>query len=110
MARVFITQENPALNYAAAESYGDIEFLTRHDWSPVKQSLNNEQLVLDLRHKLKKFNPDEDYIVSSGSPVIAAVAFMLLREKTDRFRMLRWSNRDHVYYELDVAVKALTHA
>lgn len=104
-ARVFVTQENPNLNYLPAEEFGEVVFLTRQDFSPVKNSLNNEALVEELRKKLKDFNPRSDYITISGSPVVAAAIFMIIREMTDTLNILRWSNRDHVYQPLVVTVK-----
>jgi len=104
-ARVFVTQENPNLNYLPAEAFGDIEFLAREDFSPVRNSLHNEALIQKIRHKLKEFNPDIDFITVSGSPVVAAVVFMILAEKTKTVNILRWSNRDHVYQHLVIDTK-----
>lgn len=95
--RVFVTQENTNLNYQPAEVYGEVLFLTRHDVSPIKGSLTNEALVAEVRSKLASFDSYLDYIVPTGSPAVAAIAFALLRERTDRFNLLRWSNRDRVY-------------
>lgn len=105
-ARVFITQENPNLNYLPAEQFGDIVFLTREDFSPVRNSLHNDALIAEVRQKLKDFNPETDFITVSGSPVVAAVVFMILSEKTKAINMLRWSNRDHVYQHLVINTKA----
>lgn len=105
-ARVFITQENPNLNYLPAEQFGDIIFLTREDFSPVRNSLRNDALVTEIRGKLKDFDPQTDFVTVSGSPVVAAVVFMILAEKTKAINMLRWSNRDHVYQHLAINTKA----
>jgi len=105
MPRVFVTHENPALNYQPAEDFGDVEFLTNQDLSPMHNSLNNEAIIENMRKSLTRFDPKNDYIVLSGSPVVTAVAFMLLRERTDTLNVLRWSNRDHVYQHILVSVK-----
>jgi hypothetical protein len=105
-SKVFITQENPNLNYLPAEAFGEIHFLTRSDFSPVKNSLNNENLVAELRQKLKEYEPARDYLVISGSPVVSGVAFMLIRERTDMVNILRWSNRDQLYQHLTITIKA----
>ena len=102
--KVFITQENPNLNYSPAEQFGDVHFLTRGDFSPIKNSLNNEFIVDELRKKLKDYNPATDYLVVSGSPVVSAVVFMLIREITQVVRILRWSNRDQVYQPLFISI------
>lgn len=102
--RVFITQEMPQLNYMAAEEFGQIEFLTRNDWSPIAASLNNEQLLADVRTKLADYSADRDHIVVSGSPVVAAVVFMVLARITRRVSILKYSNRDQRYTKLLIEV------
>ena len=106
-ARVFVTQENPNLNYLPAEEFGDIVFLTREDFSPVRNSLHNGALMTDVRTKLKDFDPERDYITVSGSPVVAAVVFMILSERTRLVNILRWSNRDHLYQHLVINTKPI---
>lgn len=104
--KVFITQENPNLNYLPAEEFGEIIFLTRGEYSPVKNSLNNDKLIDELRSKLKMFRPRIDYMVISGSPVVSGIVFMLIREMTDTLNVLRWSNRDRVYQPLVVSINS----
>lgn len=107
MSKVFITQENPNLNYLPAEAFGEIVFMTRGDLSPVRNSLNNEALIDELRVKIREFDVKADFIVISGSPVVAAAVFMLLRERTETVNVLRWSNRDRVYQHLVISLKQL---
>lgn len=106
-SRVFITQENPNLNYLPAEQFGEIVFLTHHDYSVVRNSLRNEAVVEEIRTNLRNYDPKNDYIVISGSPVIAGIVFMILREKTEEMNILRWSNRDHLYQHLVVSIKPI---
>lgn len=101
-SKVYITQENSSLNYLPAEQFGEIVFLTRNDFSQVKGSITNGILINELRTKLREFDPENDYIAVSGSPVVAGVAFMILRERTDKVNILRWSNRDRVYQTLSI--------
>lgn len=104
MAKVFVTQENPKLNYAPAEEYGDIVFLTKDDLNPIKNSLHNQALIKQVESRLSSFNPDEDFIVISGSPMVAALVFMLIRGASKKVNILKWSNRDHVYQNISISV------
>lgn len=106
MPQVFVTQETN-FNFTPAEQWGDVVFLTKDEVSPVKQSLRNDALVDELRHKLLKYNPDEDYIVVAGSPYVAALVFYLLGRyhRVKQVRMLRWSNRDRLYGPLIVNIE-----
>lgn len=105
MAKVYVTQESNH-DFTPAEQWGDVEFLTKEEISPIKQSLRNEALLEDLEHKLKKYDPDEDFIVVAGSPYVAALVFYLLgRRGVPQIRMLRWSNRDRLYGPLIVSTR-----
>ena len=105
MPKVFITQE-ANLDFSSAASWGEIEFLTKEDVSSIRQSLKNEALVHELRHKLMKFNPDEDYIIAAGSPYVTALVFYLLGRywRVRQIRMLRWSSRNRLYGPLIVDI------
>lgn len=102
MPRVFVTQEQSKLNYLPAEKFGEIEFVTRDEFSPVAKSLGNTAIVEQIKSKLSKYNPEEDYIVFSGSPVVAAAVFAAIGQMAGRFTVLRWSNRDNFYTPITV--------
>jgi uroporphyrinogen-III decarboxylase len=95
--KVFVTQEQQKLNYLPAERYGDVEFITRDEFSPIASSLGNQVIVNAIKNKLAQFNPETDFIVFSGSPVVAAAVFAHLGSRFTRFTVLRWSNRDNIY-------------
>lgn len=96
-SKVFITQEVASLNYLPAQSFGELVPLTRDDVSSVKGSLINTRIAQDVAHKLQDFNPNIDFIVSSGSPMVAAIVFMELGRRFKQVTVLRWSNRDQCY-------------
>lgn len=104
MPKVFVTQEMPQFNYTTAEEFGDIVFLTANDWSPVASSMHNETLLGNVKNQLKFYNNQEDFIVMTGSPIIIAVAFMVLSRHTNRVQVLKWSNRDLMYSKVTIEV------
>ena len=100
MPTVFVTQET-ALDYTDAEQYGALEFLTSDDLHNTKNSLHNEQLMADLRFKLRRVNQDEDYVLVSGSAYINSAVFMILGALgVKRIKILRWDNRSRHYVPL----------
>lgn len=105
-SRVFVTQENTSLNYTTAEQFGDITFMSRDDYSPIKNSLSNEKLLAELQRHLKSFDIERDYIVVTGSPIVAAAVFLLLGRfgYAHRVNVLRWSNRDHTYQPITIDI------
>jgi hypothetical protein len=116
-SRVFITQENTQLNYAPAELYGEVSFLTRDEVSPIPGSLVNSAILEELTRKLETFNFERDFLAPSGSPVICGLAFLALGMRLGRpgsrvgrdadpktLRVLRWSNRDRVYQPITLHI------
>ena len=97
MGKVFVTQEVPRLDYSKAAEFGGVVFLSAMDLSSEKNSLHNVAIIDGMRDKLRDFDPEHDYLVPSGSPIVAAAAFMLVREKAHRVSVLKWSNRDFLY-------------
>lgn len=114
--RVFVTQENSQLNYAHAEEFGEVVFLTRDEVSPVHGSLTNSAIMDEMKRKLVDFDFDYDYLAPSGSPVVCGMACVVLglivgitraeREKAPPkcLRVLRWSNRDRVYQPIHITL------
>jgi hypothetical protein len=105
MNRVFVTQEMTQFDYAPAEAFGEVQFLAVRDWSPIAGSIHNEELLAGVRRRLADYNPEHDYIVTTGSPVVIAVVFMVLAQRPHRqVRILKWSNRDRVYAPITIEV------
>lgn len=110
--RVFITQENSQLNYAHAEEYGEIVFLTAKEVSPVPGSIINADIMTELERKLADFDFDHDFLAPSGSPTVCGLAFLELGRRIERdsselpkhLRILRWSNRDRVYQPITITL------
>lgn len=103
MARIYVLQET-AHNFTKAESFGDVQFLSTarmDDFYNIVNSDHNRKLLSHLRHGLRDFNEDEDYLVITGSPYVTAAVFLILGHKRVRtVRFLRWDNRDQLYIPL----------
>lgn len=98
--KVYVTYES-SHDFSGAEAFGEVHFLTKDDLNNTRNSLHNEALLSDLAFKLKKFNPDEDYIVIAGSPYVAAAVFMILGFRGIKsVKLLRWDSRDRKYIPL----------
>lgn len=103
---VYVTQETHH-DFTKAEHYGDIEFITKDDFSNVKNSLVNKGLIMEINHKVKKIDPEVDWLVISGSPYVSAAVFMALgRRGFQSVNVLRWDNRDGVYRPITVDLNA----
>lgn len=102
MATVWVTQETP-YDFTSAEAYGDVEFITKDDFNNTKNSLVNAGLISEVVFKLKKFNENEDWLIITGSPYVAAAVFMDLGNRgVKKVNLLRWDNRDMTYRPLHI--------
>lgn len=104
MAKVYVIQETPH-NFLPAEQYGEVEFLSIGDFNSTRNSLHNENLVRNLRQRLKAYRPETDYLVITGSPYVTAAVFLILGHRgVHEVQFLRWSNRDMVYTPLTISI------
>lgn len=103
MSKVYVVQETN-YNFSKAEEFGQIQFLSVYrddDFHNIVNSQHNERLLSHLRHELREFDEEQDYLIITGSPYITAAVFWLLGHKgVKRLNILRWDNRDFVYIPL----------
>lgn len=105
--RVFITQEMSNFDYAPAERFGEIVFVTHREMSNHAQSVANTQVIDDVnRRMMNDFDPRVDFVVFSGSPAVAAAVFLLIgaRHPLKKIKLLKWSNRDLSYKLIEIEV------
>lgn len=96
MGKVFITQIPerrtadgafvPTVNIAPASEFGDIIVLCERSASIWK----SDELVRDLRKKLKFYNAETDFLVALGDPSIIAAAFAILGKDYGAISLLKW--------------------
>lgn len=105
--RVYVVQETN-YNFSKAEEFGQIKFLSVYkndDFHNITNSQHNDRMLSHLRHELRQFDQDSDYIIITGSPYITAAVFWILgRMGMDRLNILRWDNRDFVYIPLTLKI------
>lgn len=104
---IFVTQETQ-YDFRPAEEFGDLKFLTTFDVHNNKNSPHNVRLIDDIRHQLRKFQPDFDFILPVGSPYVQAVTFWCLGCLGHRsISILRWSSRDRIYIPLHLQIPTM---
>ena len=101
MPKVFISQENSTIDYSEAIKFGDIEFVTDLEFSLVDASLKNVRIFERLDYLKSAFNPEEDFLVMTGSPVTFGLCFHQLALKSVDLqvplRILVWDRRSREY-------------
>jgi len=102
--KVFVTQERRDIDYAKAEEYGDIEFLSDKTIWPTSSDKFKRDVIKNIASKLKIFNPAEDFIVTTGSPINITLVALQLQYffPNTEIRYLIWSNRDNRYTPISI--------
>lgn len=85
------------IDYTPAMEFGDIEFITHHDMPLYGKSSVQEHWNRDVVNFAKKYDPNRDFIITTGQPMaILAVGFVLGQEgKCPRF--LVWRREENRY-------------
>jgi hypothetical protein len=99
MSKVYVTQERPGFNYLDAERFGEIKFITHRDYTMPHTADNNKLLREDIRIAVNEYDPDQDYILLSGSPLVAGVVIGKIVRKYDPevVKVVKWDNRRSEY-------------
>lgn len=103
---VWVTQERQGFNYTDAEKFGEIEFVTSREYTLPMNSPGNAGIKVAIITAAAKFNPDTDYLLLSGSPVIAGVLIGNIIKKHDPkvIRVLKWNKRDNDYNPITIDI------
>jgi len=93
---VWITQENNK-NYSQAKNYGNPTFVTSFEYSSIANSKINSYILKDIDAMANKFNPETDYLLFTGDPVIIALCVHALLAIHGSVNVLKWQNQDKIY-------------
>lgn len=97
--RVFITN-TVAVNYALAEPFGELVFITADDVNNLTDSMVNRRIMSKIQTILSSFDPKKDYLLISGSPYVSSLCAFVLGVYHREFTVLRWSGRESSYFPL----------
>jgi hypothetical protein len=102
MSKVYITQENSSVDYMPATKFGDLVFITGSNQrlSNHANSLENKLILNQIATVLEEFDPEDDYLLCTGSPTIMAICGAVLGDNL--FKILNWDNRAHEYYGVNI--------
>lgn len=100
-AKVFVSQENNRLSYHDAERYGDVVFMTACEFNAKnKNSILNQQTLTEIKEGMAKFDPDRDYLLLSGDPILIAFTFHLAIKQKGYVKLLKWDRNMSQYFEV----------
>lgn len=93
---VFVPQYVRNLDFAEAESFGEVKFLTTLEYRPEPTVAKfNDQIVTDIRNGLVDYVAGTDFIMTTGSSMPNVIVGTMLRP--GEHNVLKWSNRRTTY-------------
>lgn len=101
MAKVFIVQEMPNHDIAAAMKFGDMSVLLP---SNTQIAFSTVPTVRTLRRKLREYK-DEDYLLLTGDPVAIGLACSIAAfYNSGRYTALKWDRRERLYIPVKIDI------
>jgi len=111
MSTVFVTQENPRLNYSDAERYGEVVFVNVDEYSPNANSIRNQNILDNIDRLMRQYDPTTDYLLLSGDPVSMLLTFNTAAEiarnsfELDSLRLLKWDGQNRSYNPIEIPIQ-----
>lgn len=105
-AQVYITQESRKFkDLDPAKKYGELGYITSLEYSMVKKSDNNAVIHSAIADTVGGINPDEDYILMLGDPIIIGLVIHKMLETHGIVRLLKWNNGS--YYPVTISNQSI---
>lgn len=92
--KVWVVQEGKN-NYAPAEKFGEVHFVTCSDLQAMADSRQNKHVESDVRKFKADYLAGVDYIVPVGNPMVIVLTVMALQPGNHNF--LKWDGRRATY-------------
>lgn len=98
MSNVFVTSEDPKLDYSPAYQFGEKVIGV---FPPGQIHLHPQVAVYRAREVLKAMQPS-DWLALSGDPVKIGICVAVAVERLGMVRMLRWNRHTNSYIPIEV--------
>lgn len=91
---VYVLQDNGTKNIYPATILGMITVFTRNDMSAF---IDTKEWVSDLATWLSSYDPDKDYILLIGDPLLISAASAVTALMFSSYTVLKWDRQERVY-------------
>ena len=96
---VFVVQEMPNHDIAAATRFGDLKVLLPAN---IQIAFSTVPTVRLMRRKLLKFS-DQDFLLLTGDPVAIGLACSIASfYNSGRYKVLKWDRRERLYIPITI--------
>lgn len=97
-SKVYVTHAQSKFDYRPAQVYGQLHMVTDRVYSFTPGNEVNEQLIKNLESSLDSFDPENDFVLTSGSAIMTGMFFAGLGARgIKKIRVLTWNNNDQAY-------------
>lgn len=90
---VYITQDTGKINLMPATRFGDLRVLTHRD-CPIGKT---EAFISKIAHELSNYDPNNDYLVLVGDPILIGICVAIIAGQWDRLTVLKWDRQELCY-------------
>lgn len=92
------------MDYGPAMQFGDLEFITTHDMPLYggPHSSFQEQWNEDVHRFVEQYNPERDYVVTTGQPIAIFLVGWVLASRNKVPRFLVWRREENRYRVVNV--------
>jgi hypothetical protein len=88
----------PTIDVSPASQLGELKVLLPSGFNYPTA----DEVVPQLKNALRDFDPDNDYLLSVGDPLVIAAASALIAYEHDYFRLLKWDRQQRRYIPIMV--------
>jgi hypothetical protein len=100
--------EQQAFDYSPATVYGpNLRFIEAKQLAPQSPGAPdtwNKNVIHQIRKEMQDYIPGFDYVIPTGSPSRMLVVGMVMAEKGQKHRILKWDGRAQRYLQYDVTL------
>lgn len=99
---VFVVHDDGTKNIHPATRFGEVKVFTHRDLPII--GTNAFEWMYDLEYWLGDYDPDVDYLLLIGDPVLIAAASAYMGSRFNKFTILKWDRQEKVYIPVTIPI------
>lgn len=100
-SKVYVLQDTDH-NLSHATQYGEFVFVNKTDYPTWNHDVTDD-FINNMSKVLSAYNSEDDYLLMIGDPISIGLAFVLLSQRHEVLRLLKWDRQSGKY--LPIVIK-----